>query len=96
MTNLVILSVSGAPKSLTGKIQRIMLEIRPGTFVWKLSSRKTKEIWGEVVNEKDCNAVCVYAAKNEAGFVVATHGKNRREVISNNGIPLVSYKKCKS
>ncbi len=91
MPNLVILNVSGAPKSLTGKIQRIMLEIRPGTFVWKLSSRKTKEIWEEII-QKDCNAVCVYAAKNEAGFVVATHGKNRREVVSNHGVPLMLYK----
>lgn len=42
----------------------------------------------------ECTALCLFAAKNEAGFVVATHGKNKREVISNFGVPLVKYNKA--
>ena len=94
MANLVIIDISGAPRELTGKLQKIMLEIRPGTFVWKLSSQRVKEIWEDII-KKDCDAICVYAARNECGFVIATHGnsKSKREVISNFGIPLVKYKK---
>jgi len=92
MASLVVLDIANAPKTLLGKLQRIMLEIRPGTFVWKLSSKKTQEIWAEVVRHP-CSAVCVFAAKNEAGFVIATHGENRREVVYNHGFPLVRYNK---
>lgn len=75
MASLVLIDISGAPKKITGKLQRIMLEIRPGTFVWKLSSQRVKEIWEEIL-KIDCTALCVFSAKNEAGFVMATHGVN--------------------
>jgi CRISPR-associated endoribonuclease Cas2 subtype I-E len=90
MTNLVVLDITGAPKSLTGHLQRIMLEIRPGTFVWKLSSRKTKQIWDEIKNI-DCSAICIFAAKTETGFVIASHGKNARQVCDNHGLQLIQY-----
>lgn len=91
MPNLLVLEVSGAPKSLTGHLQRIMLEIRPGTFVWKMSARKTKQIWDEV-KSTNCSAICVFAAKTESGFVVASHGQNSRMVYDNHGLPLIKYK----
>jgi CRISPR-associated endoribonuclease Cas2 subtype I-E len=90
MSNLVVLDIKGAPKTLTGHLQRIMLEIRPGTFVWKLSSRKTRQIWDEVQSHK-CVAICVSAAKTESGFVVASHGKDARVVCDNFGISLIKY-----
>lgn len=92
MASLVVIDITNGPKVLLGHLQRIMLEIRPGTFVWRLSSKKTKELWNEIISHK-CSAVCVFAAKNEAGFVIATHGKNRREVVFNHGFPLVKYTK---
>lgn len=90
MVNLVVLNIKGAPKSLTGYIQRIMLEIRPGTFVWKLSSKKTRQIWDEIKNT-NCSAVCVSSAKTESGFVVVSHGKNARMIHDNYGLQLVQY-----
>jgi len=90
LASLVVIDISGAPKALIGKLQRILLEIRPGTFVWKLSSKRVKELWREII-QIDCSAICVFAAKNEVGFVIATHGKNKREIIYNYGVPLVSY-----
>jgi len=92
MANLVIIDISGAPRKLVGNLQRIMLEIRPGTYVWKLSSQRVKEIWAEIT-KLDCSAVCIFAAKNESGFVVATHGENKRQVISNYGVALIKYNK---
>ena len=91
MSNLVILDIRRAPKKLTGYLQRIMLEIRPGTFVWKLSGKKTRQIWEEVKSHK-CIAVCVSAAKTESGFVMASHGEDLRSPCDNFGIQLVSYK----
>ena len=91
MSNLVVLDIRRAPKRLTGYLQRIMLEIRPGTFVWKLSGKKTKQIWDEVKSHK-CIANCVSAAKTESGFVMASHGEDLRSPCDNFGIQLVSYK----
>ncbi|MDO8728573.1 MAG: type I-E CRISPR-associated endoribonuclease Cas2e [bacterium] len=90
MTSLVVLDIKKAPKSLTGYLQRIMLEIRPGTFVWKLSSRKTKQIWDEIKNT-ECSAICIFAAKTETGFIVASHGQNARQVCDNHGLQLIKY-----
>ena len=90
MTQLVVIDICGAKKSLIGHLQRIMLEIRPGTFVWKLSARKTKQIWEEIIKE-ECSAICIFAAKNETGFVIATHGENARQVADNFGVQLITF-----
>jgi len=57
------------------------------------SKKRVKELWSEII-QIDCSAICVFAAKNEAGFVIATHGKNKREIISNYGVPLVRYNRA--
>jgi CRISPR-associated endoribonuclease Cas2 subtype I-E len=90
MAKLVVIDVAGAPARVTGKLQRLLLEIRPGTFVGRLSSSAIKTVWS-IITTKDCDAIAVVSAKNEAGFRIATHGKNRRMIVDNHGVQLVEY-----
>ena len=94
MASLLVIDVLGAKPSLKGRLQRIMLEIRPGSFVGKLPSKAAKSIWDAICKDSKA-AIAVFAAKTEIGFVIATHGENRRKPIDNYGIQLVTYTKNK-
>lgn len=92
MSGLVVLDVDSPPAKLRGHLQRFMLEIRPGTFVWKLPSKKVREVW-KLVEDSGCSAICVFQSRNESGFIIATSGKGRRTVVDNFGIQLIAYQK---
>ncbi len=89
---LMVFSVTGAPKKVTGRMQRLLLEISPGIYVGNISAKIGKAIWNSIL-ECECSAIAVSSAKNEAGFIIASHGKNRREPIDNYGISLVRYRR---
>jgi len=63
MSKLVVISISKAPAKMKGKLQRLMLEVKPGVFVWKLSAKKVRVLWNEIITYK-CNAFCIFSAKN--------------------------------
>lgn len=95
MSRLFVVDVTAAPASLHGKLQRMLLEIRAGTFVGKVPGKVAKALWTAICNEK-CSAIGIFAANNEAGFVIAAHGDNAREIVDNYGISLISYTNLKS
>lgn len=90
MAKLVVLQITGAPKSITGKLQRVLFEIAPGTFVGKLPVWYTRIIWANIL-ETTCSAICIVPNRSEAGFAVATHGKRNRNPVDNFGVALMQY-----
>lgn len=94
MAKLVVVQIKGAPKSITGKLQRVLLEIAPGTFVGKLPVWYTRKVWAEIL-ETNCAAICIVPNKSESGFAVATHGEKNRTPIDNFGVFLMQYQKKK-
>lgn len=94
MASLLVLDVTSPKAALRGHLQRLLLEVRPGTFVGKVSPKVAKILW-EQVCENSKNAIAVFAAKNESGFFVATHGRDKREVVDNYGLSLMSFIKTK-
>ncbi len=95
MASLLMISVERPKANVRGALQRMLLEVRPGTFVGKIPAKAAKVLWDSVCENSE-SAVAVFAARNEAGFVVASHGKNRREIVDNFGVPLVTYCKRKA
>lgn len=91
----MVFSVSGAPRAVTGRMQRLLLEIAPGIFVGNVPAKTGKALWQKIV-EHDCSAVAVSSAKNEAGYIIASHGENRREPIDNYGVQLIRYRRKQS
>lgn len=90
MSKLVVLQVKGAPKSITGNLQRILYEIAPGTFVGKLPVWYTRSIWTKIL-ATNCSAICIVPNKSESGFAVATHGERNRNPVDNYGVILMQY-----
>ena len=95
MVSLLVISIEKPKSAVRGALQRMLLEVRPGTFVGKIPSKVAKALWVSVC-DNSTSAVAIFAARNEAGFVVASHGENRREIVDNFGFPLVAYRKKKS
>ncbi len=87
---LVVLDLTNAPQSLIGELQRLMLEIRPGTFVGRLIPRTITEVW-EMIEKHGATAIFVVQSPNEAGFKVGTTGHDRRIPVDNYGIQLIQY-----
>lgn len=94
MAKLVVLQITGAPKSITGKLQRVLFEIAPGTFVGKLPVWYTRLIWTKIIATK-CSAICIVPNKSESGFAVATHGERNRNPVDNFGMILMQYQSKK-
>lgn len=95
MASLLVISVERPKTIVRGALQRMLLEVRPGTFVGKIPAKAAKVLWASVCENSE-SAIAIFASRNEAGFVVASHGKNRREIVDNFGIPLVAYHKKKT
>lgn len=94
MAKQVVLQIQGAPRSLTGRLQRLLLEVAPGTFVGKLPAPQLATLW-EAVTENSTSAIFVLSDKSEFGFSVACHGDRNRKPIDNFGIDLIQYEKHK-
>lgn len=94
MSRLTIIDVRKIPRKIKGKLQRVMLEIRAGLFVGRIPTKIVRSLWAEIVGTRG-SAVIVTATQNEAGYRVGTHGAAPRQVIDNEGIPLVQYTRKK-
>jgi CRISPR-associated protein Cas2 len=89
---LVIVVENVAPR-LRGRLGVRLLEVRAGVYVGKASRRLRERIWEEVrAGVGEGNAVMAWGAANEQGFEVRTTGANRREVVSWDGLTLVSFR----
>lgn len=86
---MVMIDLLGASASITGSLQRRMLEVRPNVFVGNLSARSADQLWAAVVNDNPRAALMVYPARNELGLGMKTLGAAHYKVIDHFGIPLV-------
>ena len=91
---LCVISVVSPKASARGRLQRLLLEIHPGTFVGRIPTKVSQEMFDGIKGESQ-SAMLVIASRNESGFVVLTHGDNQRKVVDNFGIPLIAYEKQK-
>ncbi|OLR94440.1 type I-E CRISPR-associated endoribonuclease Cas2e [Actinokineospora bangkokensis] len=71
---MTVIVISACPVGLRGHLTRWLLEISPGVFVGRFSSRVRTLIWTRVVEmAKTGRAIMVHHADNEQGLNFAIH-----------------------
>jgi len=91
---MTVIDVTSPPTVIKGYLQRYLLEIRAGLFVGNLPKGVQESLWGSIVKHmRFGSAILVTTARNEAGYTIFTHGKDRRIPRENYGVWLVSYLK---
>lgn len=87
---MTVLVVEAVPPGLRGQLTRWFLELRAGVFIGTLDARVRGLVWDRVCKQvRKGNAVMAWAANNEQGFELLSHGKNRREIIDMDGLLLM-------
>ncbi len=86
----MVIIVERATPGLRGQLTRWLLEVRAGVFVGTVSARVRDKLWELTrLRIRRGAALLVHRAKNEQGFVVATHGDPSRSIIDMDGLQLV-------
>ncbi|MCG7429219.1 type I-E CRISPR-associated endoribonuclease Cas2e [Dermacoccus nishinomiyaensis] len=71
---MVVIVLTACPAGLRGHLTRWLLEISPGVFVGKVTSRLRDELWKQVLEEcRSGKAFLVEPAQNEQGCRFRTH-----------------------
>lgn len=71
---MTVIVVAACPVGLRGHLTRWLLEIAPGVFVGKVSSRVRELMWLRVVEMvRAGRAIMVYSANNEQGLAFKVH-----------------------
>lgn len=84
--------INQPPSKLSGKLQRFMLEIRPGTFVGKIPHKTAISLWDEITSS--CRpAIGIISEKSEQGYSVKITGEKKRMPVDNYGATLIAYYK---
>lgn len=74
---MTVIVVAACPVGLRGHLTRWLLEIAPGVFVGKVSTRVRELMWQRVVDMvRTGRAIMVYAANNEQGLAFQVHEHN--------------------
>ena len=74
---MTVIVVAACPVGLRGHLTRWLLEIAPGVFVGKVSSRVRELMWLRVLDMvKTGRAIMVYSANNEQGLAFQVHEHN--------------------
>jgi len=74
---MTVIVVAACPVGLRGHLTRWLLEIAPGVFVGKISSRVRDLMWLRVLDMvKTGRAIMVYSANNEQGLAFQVHEHN--------------------
>lgn len=74
---MTVIVVAACPVGLRGHLTRWLLEISPGVFVGKISSRVRGLMWARVVDMvKTGRAIMVFGADNEQGLAFEVHDHN--------------------
>ena len=89
---MLVVVTENVPARLRGRLAVWLVEARAGVYVADVSRRVREMIWEQVEQlADDGNVVMAWAAPNEAGFELATHGPNRRIPVDFDGLRLVSF-----
>lgn len=94
--SFTVIELSNASVYVHGILQRKLLEVRVGLFVGNIPTRVRDDLWAFIVSERSKNMNAIMLApspKSEGGFLVRTHGTNRREPVDCDGLWLVKYQK---
>jgi CRISPR-associated protein Cas2 len=74
---MTVIVVAACPIGLRGHLTRWLLEISPGVFVGKITTRVRDLLWLRVLDMvKTGRAIMVYTANNEQGLAFQTHEHN--------------------
>lgn len=89
---MMVVVVENAPPRLRGRLAVWLVEVRAGVYVGHYSRRTRERIWDEVRTGIEAgNGVIAWTAQTDAGFAFDTCGRNRREPIDYDGLPLVAF-----
>ena len=73
-------------------LTRWMIEPAAGVFVGTLSARVRDELWDQICAAvSDGSGLLISSAPTEQGFTVRTCGRQRREIIDQEGLLLVAH-----
>jgi CRISPR-associated protein Cas2 len=71
---MTVIVVAACPIGVRGHLTRWLLEISPGVFVGKISTRVRDLMWNRVIDMvKNGRAIMVYTAPNEQGLAFQVH-----------------------
>ena len=71
---MVVLMLTACPAGLRGHLTRWLMEIGPGVFVGRVSTRVRDLLWARVLElVKDGRAIMVFPARNEQGMEFRMH-----------------------
>jgi CRISPR-associated protein Cas2 len=74
---MTVIVVAACPVGLRGHLTRWLLEIAPGVFVGKITTRVRDHLWLRVLDMvKTGRAIMVHTADNEQGLAFTTHEHN--------------------
>lgn len=86
---MVVIVLTACPVGLRGFLTRWLLEISPGVFVGRVSSRVRDELWGRVLElVKDGKALMAFQTQNEQGLDFKVH-RHDWHVVDIDGLSLM-------
>lgn len=87
---MTVLVLTAVPPGLRGHLTRWLLEIAPGVFVGRVTSRVREHLWQRVVQHagEAGRGVMVFATRNEQGLAFRTVGDSW-EPVDLDGIMLI-------
>lgn len=86
---MVVIVLTATPVGLRGHLTRWLLEIAPGVYVGKVSSRVREELWLRVVDmAKDGRALMVHSRRGDQGLDFRVH-RHDWEPVDYDGLTLI-------
>ena len=87
---MTVLILEKVPPGLRGELTRWMLEVRAGIFIGTVSPRVRERLWSRACGRKRAgNALLIFSARNEQGFVIESLGDNAYSVFDIDGLQLI-------
>lgn len=87
---MTVITMDNAPESIRGECTRLLLEVKAGVFVGKISSVVREKLWEKIVASGETGGcVMIFSAPNEQGFSMVMHGNPKRRVVDIEGLQLI-------
>lgn len=92
--SFTVLDLVGACEQVNGRLQRRMLELRPGLFVGNLPVKIRDEIWMMILEDRAIlSGIMIYPSRQEGGYALRSMGARRREPVEHDGVWLMRYRR---
>lgn len=86
---MVVVVLTACPSGLRGYLTRWLLEIAPGVFCGRVSTRVREEMWQRIVDlSKDGRALMVFGRRGDQGLDFRVH-RHDWEPVDFDGITLI-------